>query len=168
MSPKTTYTVTGNTAFDDHQPGETFEADLDEETEARLLERGQISKGKAEEGGGRRWLSGSRSKTRSRSTRPTCPTGPAAVEFSSEHERIDVSGFNATGANEYLAGATEQSVTVEFFNGYGAGEPHTILYPIHKNRTTSRSRGGPTRPPPSASPTPSCAATCSCSPTTRP
>jgi hypothetical protein len=59
-----------------------------------------------------------------------------AVEFSSEHERIDVSGFNATGAKEYLAGATEQSVTVEFFNGYGAGEPHTILYPIHKNRTT--------------------------------
>ena len=59
-----------------------------------------------------------------------------AVEFSSEHDRIDVSGFNATGAKEYLAGATEQSVTVEFFSGYGAGEPHTILYPIHKNRTT--------------------------------
>lgn len=59
-----------------------------------------------------------------------------AVEFSSEHERIDVSGFNATGAREYLAGATDQEVTIEFFNGYGAGEPHTILYPIHKNRTT--------------------------------
>ena len=58
------------------------------------------------------------------------------VEFSSEHDRIDVSGFNTTGANEFLAGATTQSVTVEFFNGYAAGEPHTILYPIHKNRTT--------------------------------
>ena len=58
-----------------------------------------------------------------------------AVEFSSEHERIDVSGFNATGANEYLAGQTEQSVTIEFFNGYAAGEPHTVLYPIHRNRT---------------------------------
>jgi hypothetical protein len=57
------------------------------------------------------------------------------VEFSSEHDRIDVSGFNATGANEYLAGQTTQSVTVEFFNGYGAAEPHTILYPIHKNKT---------------------------------
>jgi hypothetical protein len=43
---KTTYTVVGSTAYDDHQPGETFEADLDEETEARLIERGQISKGK--------------------------------------------------------------------------------------------------------------------------
>ena len=59
-----------------------------------------------------------------------------AVEFSSEHDRVDVSGFNPTGAREYLAGATEQSVTVEFFNGYGTGEPHTIMYPIHKNRTT--------------------------------
>jgi hypothetical protein len=58
-----------------------------------------------------------------------------SVEFSSEHERIDVSGFNATGSNEYLAGQTEQTVTVEFFNGYGAAEPHTILYPLHKNRT---------------------------------
>ena len=43
-----------------------------------------------------------------------------SVEFSSEHERVDVSGFNATGANEYLAGQTEQSVTVEFFGSYGA------------------------------------------------
>jgi hypothetical protein len=58
-----------------------------------------------------------------------------SVEFSSEHERIDVSGFNAAGSNEYLAGQTEQTVTVEFFNGYGPAEPHTILYPIHKNRT---------------------------------
>lgn len=58
-----------------------------------------------------------------------------SVEFSSEHDRVDVSGFNPTGAREYLAGATDQSVTVEFFNGYAAGEPHTILYPIHKNRT---------------------------------
>ena len=59
-----------------------------------------------------------------------------SVEFSSEHDRVDVSGFNPTGAREYLAGATDQSVTVEFFNGYGTGEPHPILYPIHKNRTT--------------------------------
>ena len=27
-------------------------------------------------------------------------------------------------------------MTIEFFNGYAAGEPHTVLYPIHKNRTT--------------------------------
>jgi hypothetical protein len=57
-----------------------------------------------------------------------------SVEFSSEHERVDVSGFNATGSNEYLAGQTEQSVTVEFFGSYGTGEVHQTLYPIHQNR----------------------------------
>jgi hypothetical protein len=57
-----------------------------------------------------------------------------AVTFSSEHDRVDVSGFNATGANEYLAGSTEQSVTVEFYGSYGTGEVHQTLYPIHKNR----------------------------------
>jgi hypothetical protein len=59
-----------------------------------------------------------------------------AVRLSSEHERVDVSGFSATGANEYLAGPTEQSVTVEFYGSYGAGEVHATLYPLHKNRTT--------------------------------
>jgi hypothetical protein len=57
-----------------------------------------------------------------------------SVEFASEHERIDVSGFSATGANEFLAGQTTQTVTVEFFGSYGSGEVHQTLYPIHKNR----------------------------------
>jgi len=58
-----------------------------------------------------------------------------SVRVSSEHAREDVSGFNATGANEYLAGPTDQSVTVEFFGSYGTGEVHQTLYPIHQNRT---------------------------------
>lgn len=57
-----------------------------------------------------------------------------SVEFSSEHERVDVSGFNATGANEFLAGQTEQEVTVEFYGSYGTGEVHATLYPIHRDR----------------------------------
>ena len=57
-----------------------------------------------------------------------------AVEFSSEHERVDVSGFSTTGANEYLAGQTEQSVTVEFFGAYAAAETYATLYPIHRDR----------------------------------
>jgi hypothetical protein len=57
-----------------------------------------------------------------------------SVEFSSEHERVDVSGFNPTGSNEYLAGQTEQSVTVEFFGSYGAAEAQQTLYPIHRDR----------------------------------
>jgi len=58
-----------------------------------------------------------------------------SVRVTSEHAREDVSGFNATGANEYLAGPTDQSVTVEFFGSYGTGEVHQTLYPIHQNRT---------------------------------
>jgi predicted secreted protein len=58
-----------------------------------------------------------------------------AVTFNSEHDRVDVSGFNATGASEYLAGLTTQSVTVEFFGSYGTGEVHQTLYPIHQARS---------------------------------
>ena len=58
-----------------------------------------------------------------------------SVTYNSEHERIDVSGFSASGSNEYLAGQTTQSVTVEFFGSYGVNEVHQTLYPIHQNRT---------------------------------
>lgn len=57
-----------------------------------------------------------------------------AVTFNSEHTQEDVSGFNATGTNEYLAGPTTQSVTVTFFGSYGTGEAHQTLYPIHRDR----------------------------------
>jgi hypothetical protein len=57
-----------------------------------------------------------------------------SVRFNSEHSREDVSGFSATGMNEYLPGPTEQSVVVEFFGSYGTGEVHATLYPIHKDR----------------------------------
>jgi hypothetical protein len=56
------------------------------------------------------------------------------VQYTSSHARVDVSGFNVTGANEYLAGPTDQSVTVDFYGSYGTGEVHATLYPIHKNR----------------------------------
>jgi hypothetical protein len=58
-----------------------------------------------------------------------------AVSFTSEHARIDVSGFNAAGVDEFLAGSTTQSVTCEFYGSYGASEVHATVYPIHKNRT---------------------------------
>ncbi len=57
-----------------------------------------------------------------------------SVQLTSEHARIDVSGFNATGADEFLAGSTTQSVAVEFYGAYGTGETHATLYPIHAGR----------------------------------
>ena len=86
-----------------------------------------------------------------------------SVEFSSEHERVDVSGFTATGANEYLAGQTEQSISVEFFGSYGGLREFT---PRCTRSTatvkSSRSSGGPTRPLLSRQPTRSSKGTSSC------
>ena len=52
----------------------------------------------------------------------------------SEHAREDVSGFNSTGADEFLAGRTTQEATVEFYGSYGSGEVHQTLYPIHRDK----------------------------------
>lgn len=57
-----------------------------------------------------------------------------SVKLTSEDEQVDVSGFNPTGSNEYLSGARTQSVTLEMFGSYGAGEVHATLYPIHRDR----------------------------------
>jgi hypothetical protein len=56
------------------------------------------------------------------------------VTFSSEDAEVDVSGFSASGANEYLPGPRTQSVTVEFFGSYGTGEVHQTLWPIYRDR----------------------------------
>jgi hypothetical protein len=66
-----------------------------------------------------------------------------SVEFSSEHDQVDVSGFNPTGANEFLAGQTVQSVTLEMFGAYGTGETHDVLYDIHRDRSIVNFRWRP-------------------------
>ena len=43
-------------------------------------------------------------------------------------------GSTRPASNEYLAGQTTQSVTVEFYGSYGTGEVHATLYPIHQDR----------------------------------
>lgn len=58
-----------------------------------------------------------------------------SVALQSEHEQVDVSGFNASGSDEFLAGKTTQSVTIEFFGSYGSGEVHDVLYHLHRDRT---------------------------------
>lgn len=57
------------------------------------------------------------------------------VTYESTDEQVDVSGFNPTGASEFLQGTRARQVTVEFFIGRGAGEVHQILYPLHDART---------------------------------
>lgn len=57
-----------------------------------------------------------------------------SVEFNSEHETVDASGFNATGLDETLDGKTVQTVTLEVFDSYGTGEIFQTLYPLHRNK----------------------------------
>ena len=58
-----------------------------------------------------------------------------SVQLTSDHAQEDVSGFNASGRDEYLAGRTTQSLTVEFFGSYGSGEVHQTLYELHRDKT---------------------------------
>jgi hypothetical protein len=58
------------------------------------------------------------------------------IGFSSEHSQEDVSGFNATGTDEFLAGRTTQQVTGEVFGSYGSNEVHQVLYPLHRDKST--------------------------------
>lgn len=58
-----------------------------------------------------------------------------SVKFTSTHAQEDVSGFNASGRDEYLAGRTTQSITVSFFGSYGTNEVHQVLYPLHRDKS---------------------------------
>lgn len=53
-----------------------------------------------------------------------------------ETESVDVSGFSATGAKEFLAGQKTQSVTINFLQDFAASKVHATLQPLFTNRTT--------------------------------
>ena len=53
--------------------------------------------------------------------------------FSSEHSQEDVSGFSASGNDEFLPGSTQQQFTGEAFYTEELG---AIVQPLHANRTT--------------------------------
>ncbi len=57
-----------------------------------------------------------------------------AVGFTSTDDRIDASGFNDTGASEFLAGTRVQEVTLDIIMGRGTNEPHSLLWPLHNGR----------------------------------
>lgn len=58
-----------------------------------------------------------------------------SINFTSEDERIDASGFNNNGYSEELSGARVREVTLEIMMGRGSNEPHQLLFPLHDNRT---------------------------------
>jgi hypothetical protein len=59
-----------------------------------------------------------------------------SVQFESTDDQVDVSGFNPTGASEFLAGNRVRQVTCEFFGSRGSNEVHQVIFPIHDGRLT--------------------------------
>lgn len=55
--------------------------------------------------------------------------------FTSDNEKVDVSGFNPTGSDEFLAGKNTQSITGTVFDSYASGETWDILWYLHKSRS---------------------------------
>ncbi len=57
------------------------------------------------------------------------------VQGADEKEKIDVSGFNATGSKEYLPGTRDETVTVQFVNDRASGGPHQTLLSLYQSGT---------------------------------
>lgn len=54
------------------------------------------------------------------------------VQITDEKEQIDVSGFSATGAKEFVPGSADQTIEVTFRNDFGAGGPYATIYPLYQ------------------------------------
>ncbi len=53
-----------------------------------------------------------------------------------EKDRIDVSGFNSTGASEFLPGVKTESVSVGFRQNFASAKVHATLQPLFQNNST--------------------------------
>lgn len=58
----------------------------------------------------------------------------SAVNPAMSDAQVDVSGFNAGGTDEFLAGQRTQTVTLTVFGSYGVGEIHETVWPIYRDR----------------------------------
>lgn len=58
-----------------------------------------------------------------------------SIAFNSADDQVDVSGFNASGTDEFLAGKRVRTATVEFGMSRGASGPHQVLYPLHRDKS---------------------------------
>jgi hypothetical protein len=59
-----------------------------------------------------------------------------SYDLQSEDSQEDVSGFNASGNDEMMAGARARSIALEFFTDRAAGEMAQVIYPLHRDRVT--------------------------------
>lgn len=59
-----------------------------------------------------------------------------SVDIPDSREQIDVSGFNPTGAKEFVPGTRDQTITLGVLQDFGATAVHSILNPLYANNTT--------------------------------
>jgi len=57
-----------------------------------------------------------------------------SVDTPMEKDQVDVSGFG--GTREFIPGIEDATITIEFLQGFGTNEPHTVLYPLYNSGTT--------------------------------
>src|SRR5690348_5840691 len=53
------------------------------------------------------------------------------VDTNFQKDKLDVSGFNATGAKEYLPGPKDEEFIVSFRQDHGAGAVDQTLWPLY-------------------------------------
>lgn len=58
-----------------------------------------------------------------------------SVDAPDAKNQIDVSGFNPTGAQEYVPGSRDQSITLTVLQDFGATAIHQLLNPLYVNNT---------------------------------
>lgn len=59
-----------------------------------------------------------------------------SVDIQLEREQVDVSGFNSTGAKEFLPGPSDQTVTIGFLQDFASSKVHQTLEPLYTNSST--------------------------------
>ncbi len=57
------------------------------------------------------------------------------VDAPDAKEQIDVSGFNPTGAKEFVPGTRTQSIVLNVLQDFGATQIHALLNPLYVNNT---------------------------------
>lgn len=58
------------------------------------------------------------------------------VDLKLEREKLDVSGFNSTGAKEWVPGSKDEEATVSFRGDFAANAVDATLAPLYFNSTT--------------------------------
>lgn len=72
------------------------------------------------------------------------------VDIHLEKERVEVSGFNATGTKEFLPGQATEEVTVSFRQDFASGKVDATLWPLYSGGSAFAMEFRPTSGTPTA------------------